>query len=60
MHTRTDQSIHGVLIAVYRKSLVLRHARVLGDADDGSLDRHMEGDVIVDRANVSFMQAGVP
>ena len=54
VHTRDGQSIKGVLGGVYADCVVVRHAVHL---DEGV---KLEGDVVIPRANVSYLQAILP
>lgn len=52
VHTSTGASIRGVLVGVYRDSLVLAHAIYLDQG--GNVD--VDGEAVVPRSNVSWIQ----
>jgi len=54
VHTVDGRSIAGVLGAVYAEEVVLLHARML---PDGGV---IQGEVLVPRGNISFVQQNVP
>lgn len=53
VHTRDAKSISGVLVGVHRDALAIAHATYL--MDDGRREQ-LAGDVLIPRANVSFLQ----
>lgn len=56
-HTKDGRSIRGVLVGVHRDSISLASAAMLQDAD---LDPFpLDGDVLIPRDNVAFIQAGL-
>lgn len=54
VHTKDGRSFVGVLGALYPDDIVLLHARML---PDGST---IQGDVVLPRGNISFVQHNVP
>lgn len=52
LHLKDGQSLKGVLMAAYRDSLVLAHARYL--AADGELP--VDGEAVVPRDSVAWLQ----
>lgn len=52
-HTRDGRSVAGVLLGVYRDTLVLGHAAYL--LDDGRREP-LEGDLAIPRDNLAFLQ----
>ncbi len=55
MHTRDERSIRGVLIACYRRELVLAHAAYLVEGER-STAQPLEGEVCIPRENIAFIQ----
>jgi hypothetical protein len=57
VHLTTGTSIRGVLLGAYRDSLVLGHATYLGTMDGERVDAPIDGEAIVPREQVAWMQA---
>jgi small nuclear ribonucleoprotein (snRNP)-like protein len=53
VNTKTDRAFRGVLWRKRRGYLVLRNVEML---QPGGAMMHMDGEVVVDRANVDFIQ----
>lgn len=53
-HLRDGASTEGVLVGVYPDAIVLRHAAIL--LEDGRR-APLDGDVVIPRAGLSFLQA---